>query len=130
MKKIIISVCAVLAIAAIVVIIAMPKNVNVDLGTSQIYSEEDRQSAIDIVKKEFTKFTGCKLFKLSYAGDEDSLKEKDYNENYDEAIVIDSEFLSPFFGGGSFNSHEIYTWHFILMRSNGGEWEILTYGYA
>lgn len=106
------------------------KEPTIEIGTSDLYTQAEIQSAIDIVENKFTEFKGCRLFKLSYAGDADSLKEFTYNENYNEAIVINSKFLSPIFGGGAWNSHEIYTWHFILMRDDGGEWDLLTYGYC
>lgn len=133
-KKICIAIAIVFAIIALacvsVIAYVYNKPVTVDSGTSDIYTTSEIQSAIDIVKEEFNEFEGCKLFSLSYAGDEDSLKEFDYNSNYDEAIVINSVFISPMFGGGGWNSHEIYTWHFILMRENNGEWHLITYGYC
>ncbi|MBO4894489.1 MAG: hypothetical protein J5562_06220 [Clostridia bacterium] len=101
-----------------------------DTGYSKIYTEDEILSAEETVKEKFKELKGCKLFALTYAGDEESLSEYDYSEDYDQAIVINSVFLSPFFGGGAWNAREIYTWHFILMRSQGGEWKLLTYGYA
>jgi len=133
-KKICIAIAILLAVIVLAcvstIVYVYNKPVTVDLGSSDLYASSEIQSAIDIVKEEFNELEGCKLFSLSYAGDEDSLKEFDYNDDYDEAIVINSKFLSPVFGGGGWNSHEIYTWHFILMREKGGEWHLLTYGYG
>ena len=130
-KKILIAVIIIiLLVCATVLLILYAKPVETDCGTSDIYTEEEIQTAIDIVETKFKDFKGCKLFSLSYAGDEDSLKEFDYDENYDQAIVINSKFLSPLIQKGGWNAHEIYTWHFILMRKDNGIWQLLTWGYA
>ena len=116
--------CAVIAALWII------KPCKTDLGSSELYTEAEIRQAVRIVRDQFRHFHGCTLFSLSYAGDERSLSEFDYNENYDEAIVIDSVFLSPIVRAGAWNPHDIYTWSFILMRENGGKWELLTYGYG
>lgn len=124
--------CAVSVFLAFLLIISCTcaSRYSVDLGTSNLYTEDEIRSAINVVADNFKEFEGCRLYSLSYAGDEQSLREFDYNNEYDEAIVINSVFLSPFFGGGAWNAHEVYTWSFILMRKNGGEWKLLTYGYC
>ena len=122
--------------AAVVLLLAVAlgavylKPVSVEIGDSELYNESERQAAVDVGKEKFKELDGCKLFKLSYAGDEDSRKEFDYDDQYDEAIVINSVFLSPLTSRGAWEAHEIYTWHFILMRKDGGDWTLLTYGYA
>ena len=129
-KKLLIAVAAVAAVLAIAVGALYLKPVSVELGESAYYSEAERQAAVDAVKEKFKTLDGCKLFKLSYAGDEESRNEFDYDEQYDEAIVINSVFLSPLTARGAWEAHEIYTWHFLLMRKAGGGWVLLTYGYA
>ena len=131
MKKIITAAAAVivLLLAAGAGVLYL-KPVQIDLGRSELYEEAEIQAAVDAVKEKFKAFDGCKLFKLSYAGDEESRKEFDYDDQYDEAIVINSVFLSPLTSRGAWEAREIYTWHFILMRKNGGAWTLLTYGYA
>lgn len=134
MKKALIIIIAVLACAAsaafgaLAVFYAVP--VKKDPGYSNIYEAGEISDAVDEVEKKFAEFKGCKLFALKYAGDEESARENESVENYDETIVIDSVFLSPLFGGGAWNAHSIYTWHFILARTYGGEWQIVNYGYA
>ena len=129
-KKLLIAAVTVAVIAAAAIGIYSLKPVSVDLGDSDLYSEAERQAAIDVVKEKFKELDGCKLFKLSYAGDKASRAEAGYNTNYDEAIQINSVFLSPLTSRGPWEAHEIYTWHFILMRKTGGEWKLLSYGYA
>lgn len=129
-KKIFVFIVALIIVLSLIAGVLYFKPVSIDIGESNIYSEQEIQSAIDIVKTKFDDFDGCKLFSLSYAGDENSKKEYDYDENYDQAIVINSTFLSPLFNSGAWNPHEIYKWHFILMRADSGEWQLLTYGYC
>ena len=135
MKRRILTILAAL-LALVILILALAagsvylRPVKVRYGSSDLYSKAEIKSAIEVVEDKFGEFKGCKLLSLSYAGDEDSLKEFDYNPDYDEAIVINSRFISPPFGGGGWNSHELYTWHFILMRKDKGPWTLLTYGYC
>ena len=131
MKKRILSVIAVLLVILILAVASVfIRPAKISYGSSDIYSKAEIKSAIEVVKDKFDEFDGCKLLSFSYAGDKDSLKEFDYNPDYDEAIVINSRFISPPFGGGGWNSHELYTWHFILMRKDKGPWTLLTYGYC
>ena len=44
--------------------------VEIDYGASSIYSKEEIDSAIEIIKKQFALFEGCELHRLSYMTDE------------------------------------------------------------
>lgn len=45
--------------------------VEIDYGASSVYSKEEIDSAIEIIKKQFASFEGCKLHSLSYMSDEE-----------------------------------------------------------
>ena len=45
--------------------------VEIDYGTSSVYSKEEIDSAIEIIKKQFASFEGCELHSLSYMPDEE-----------------------------------------------------------
>ena len=45
--------------------------VEIDYGTSSVYSKEEIDSAIEIIKKQFALFEGCELHRLSYMTDEE-----------------------------------------------------------
>ncbi|MDE6592723.1 MAG: hypothetical protein K2K57_06655 [Oscillospiraceae bacterium] len=45
-------------------------NVDIDYGNSDIYSKADMDSAIELIKDEFTGFNGCELHIISYNSDE------------------------------------------------------------
>lgn len=107
------------------------KTQNID---SEMYSQEDINSAIDIIKKEFeSDWKGCTLTEIYYAGDDIS---KDYQDvadrnNADEVIVLLSSFDVDSSGGdGSLNADSTYNnWNWILVRTNGGQWQHVDHGY-
>lgn len=43
--------------------------VEIDYGASSVYSKEEIDSAIEIIKKQFSSFEGCELHSLSYMSD-------------------------------------------------------------
>ena len=138
-KKILIAACAVLAtvllvFAGIMLFDSRPvTTVYHDGSESTIYTDDQIAAAADAVEASFKTMDGCKLYSLTYAGDERSRQELAYiNQfgDYDQCIVFDSVFRSPLFGGGGWTAHEIYTWNWYLGRTNGGEWEVVQKGYA
>ena len=135
MKKIVITIIAavVLILSAIAIILSV-KPVTVDYKSSEIYSQEEIKSAVECVKDDFKSLHGCKLYSLSYAGDEQVQRETErqlrQDSQYEEYIVIDSAFRSPIFGGGAWSAARIYTWGWILGRNAGGEWVVIDKGYC
>jgi hypothetical protein len=111
-------------------------NVSVNYGKSEIYSQQDMDSAIGVIKKEFSSWEGCELHSISYVGDEICKDNVDYvNElredaGYNECIVFKSSFHSPQKGGGAWTLDEEYTWSWYLARNGNGAWTLLTWGYA
>lgn len=116
-------------------------NVNIDYGTSSIYTEEDMNAAIEKIKETFGTFEGCELHSLSYSSDEVCNKEEniswmndleeanDAKEVFTQCIMFESSFRSPKKGGGAWNANEEYTWSWWLARSERGEWKLMTWGY-
>ena len=134
MKKI---VCAMLCILLVFSLSACGGNVN-EVNThnveSEIYSEEDIASAIDTIKKEFkSNWNGCTLTEIYYAGDDSSKDHQDWADrnNADEVIVLLSSFDVDSAGGdGSLNPNSTYNdWKWILVRTNGGQWQHVDHGY-
>lgn len=101
---------------------------------SEIYSEEDITAAIDTIKKEFkSNWKGCTLTEIYYAGDDKSKDHQDwaYRNKADEVIVLLSSFDVDSSGGnGSLNPNSTYdNWMWILVRTNGGQWQHVDHGY-
>ena len=113
------------------------KGVIVTYGDSLIYSHEDIDKAVTEVEKDFSKMKGCRLYSLSYAGDEKGKYElESYNrdlpeeERVKDCIVFNSVFRSPLLGGGAWEAHAIYTWNWIVVRDETGRWKVVNKGYA
>jgi hypothetical protein len=110
-------------------------NVTIKYESSKIFNEEDMKAAVDVILDNFKNWNGCTLTDIWYAGDTESLNEKEYYSDtyvYDEVIVFYSNFNVDSSGGdGSLNPNDTYTsWDWILCRSDNGQWRILTYGYG
>ena len=103
---------------------------------SDLYTEKEISSAINVVIKYFENdFSGCTLTEITYAGDEESIRETEYyaeDANADEVIVLVSSFDVDSSGGdGSLTPNSTYSdWKWILVRNKGGEWKYFTHGYA
>lgn len=143
MKKIIAMVlCLVLASSLVAFGKADTSKVIIDYGTSFVYTKDDMDAAIEVIRKQFSSFEGCELHSLSYMSDEecnnadnifwmnDLEKANDNKEVFTQCIAFDSSFRSPKQGGGAWEANEEYTWSWWLARSEGGKWELMTWGYC
>ena len=107
---------------------------SIDYGSSEIYSREDMNEAIALIKDQFYSWEGCKLYSIYYTDDSFCQREVDYVNTltddvvYTECIVFRTRFRSPIFGGGAWNPNFEYDWSWYLARTEGGEWELLTWG--
>lgn len=128
-----------LVAVSLVVLTACTKtsDYTLEYGESQIYSNEDIESAAKAVLDKFNTFDGCVLYSLTYAGDEIcndelsyvNLLKDDKEEEFVECLVFYSEFRSPINGGDAWIPNDIYTWSWYLGREKDGEWVLMTYGY-
>ncbi len=117
-------------------------DLKVDYGNSAIYTQQDMDSAIEVIKSEFTTWPrGCVLHSISYSSDDENneanikwmneLKEgKSIKENLTQCIMFKTNLHSPVNGGDGWEADKEYTdFQWWLARSDGGQWHILTYGY-
>jgi hypothetical protein len=110
-------------------------NVNQSIPQSEVYSNQDIDSAMDIVKKKFKgEFKGCVLTDLWYNEDISISSSDGWAKQYnsDEAIVLLSNFDVDSSGGdGSLNPNSTYTdWKWILVRDKeNSKWALKTWGY-
>lgn len=108
-----------------------------DLGSSEIYSEEDRNAAIDTFMKEFDGWEGCEMHSIRYAGDACSseenvawMNELGEGKTFTQCIEFITDFHSPKEGGGAWEPDQEYTdYQWYLAREEGGGWELMTWGY-
>lgn len=115
---------------------------SIDYKESKVYSKEDMDAAILVVKKEFENWKGCELHSISYAGDQCNSDEniswakelKDGKKEYAQVIQFTMDFHSPKeedllkdTAWEPDSEYEDYQWY--LARENGGEWELVSSGY-
>lgn len=141
MRNIVKKVICIIAITSIVFILTACNcggnidNVTVsDWKPSEIYTDNDIESAIQTVKNYFRKeFDGCTLTKIGYAGDNltNEFNKLANQYNADEVIVLYSSFDVDSSGGdGSLNPNSTYDdWQWILVRSADGAWIHADHGY-
>lgn len=101
---------------------------------SKLYSEEEINSAIETITKEFDKdWKGCTLTEIYYAGDDTAKAHQDWADRngVDDVIVLLSSFDVDSTGGdGSLNPDSTYdNWMWILVREGNGSWEHVDHGY-
>ncbi|MBQ4140023.1 MAG: hypothetical protein IJD70_01690 [Clostridia bacterium] len=102
--------------------------------SSDVYSDEDIEAAINIVKQNIAEIEDrWTLLELSYIGDEwlDSYQDWADRNDADEVIVILSDFYISYFSDnptmGAGQKYEDFNW--ILVRNEGEEWRIVDRGY-
>ena len=117
-------------------IVSDMSNVSIDYKVSELYSEEDMDLAIEEIEKEFGTWEGCVLYSISYTDDTKCTDNLSYintlavDTEYDECIVFTSNFHSPVEGGGAWEpDYDYENWEWYLGRTEGGNWDLLTWGY-
>lgn len=114
------------------------ENTKIDLGASEIYTSSELQNAADHILAEFRSWESVEeVYTLTYCGDEKAADNLEYcnqlnEKEYDQCVVFESAFLtSGSAESEGFEANSRYDgWEWYLARANGGEWEILTCGYA
>lgn len=115
----------------------------IDYGNSAVYSEEDMDEAIELIKKEFSAhMTGVKKLKnIRYASDECTDREyidwmnelREANDTSKNPFTQHICFLTDFTTSDnttSLNTNSTYTdWQWHLARTDGGNWVCMTSGY-
>lgn len=106
-------------------------SVRKNVGDSEIFSKEDIEEAMDIVREEIKKSEGYVLLELKYEEDFCKKQMKYYKERYgtDEVIVLRSKFFVSKETEGALEKGEIAKWSWILARNIGEEWELKDAGY-
>ncbi len=107
--------------------------VDIEEFSSEIYTANDITSAMELVLEQFYGRTDTILLRLSYIGDEwlDDYRDWADRNKADEVIVILADYYISFFSDNPVmnTGHKYEKWNYILVRSDGGEWEIVDQGY-
>ena len=134
MKKIVCTMLGILLVFSLSACGGNVRGVKTHHVDSEMYSQDDINSAIDTIKKEFkSDWKGCTLTEIYYAGDDCSKDHQDWADrnNADEVIVLLSSFDVDSSGADwSLNPNSTYdNWNWILVRTNGGQWQHVDHGY-
>lgn len=136
MRKYVVFIATVLSVFGLTACVS--NQVKIDYGNSDLYSQEDMNEAIALIEEEFAEWEGCELHRISYTSDECNNRDNiawmndlaDEGVEYTQCIEFVSEFHSPKKGGGAWNPDCEYTdWGWWLARTDGGDWELMTWGY-
>ena len=107
--------------------------VDIEEFSSEIYTGRDIADAMEVVLEEFQGKKDRILLNLSYIGDSEISDYKDWvdRNGADEVIVFLTDYYVSFFSDTPTQNtaSEYENWKFILVRSSGGEWEIVDQGY-
>ena len=107
--------------------------VDIEEFSSNVYTTQDITSAMELVLEEFQGKKDRILLNLSYIGDSEISDYKDWADRNgaDEVIVFLTDYYVSFFSDTPTQNtaSEYENWKFILVRSSGGEWEIVDQGY-
>lgn len=131
-----IKILSILALASSLVLSGCGGNINnvvISDYKSEIYTDDDIESAFHTVKTYFKlNFDDCKLTKLGYYGDTYSDEFNEYAERYDadEAIIIGSSFdVSTKKRGDGLSEGSTHHYCWILVRNENEDWKCADYGY-
>lgn len=139
MKKLLIFLTLIIVIVGSIVYFSSDNKVTIDYRKSDIYTQDDMDNAIAVIRKEFDSWKGCKLYRISYTSDKNNNQENvawmnelaNGKANYTQCIQFISDFRSPLFGGDGWDANAKYTnWQWWLARKDNGKWELLTWGYG
>ena len=118
--------------------------VRIDYGYSEVFTREDMDSAIAIIKENFSNGDGCELHSIRYTDDDycnteanidwmnDLAEGRGYEPNFTQCIAFFSSFHSPKHSENvtSFNIDQEYEdWSWYLARIDDGDWQLMTFGY-
>ena len=103
---------------------------------SGVFTAEDIVEAEAVIHEEFDSW-GCELHSLAYAGDDCCTEENlawmnslGDGESFTQCIEFLSDFSSPEDAAGAWEPDSEYTdWQWWLARADGGDWQLLTWGY-
>ena len=112
-------------------------DVEIDYGTSEIFTPEELAEAAIQIKCTFAGWKGCELHSLRYAGDEADNEENrqwlnSLNEEagYTHVAEFLTDFHSPVEAEGAWEPDQEYKdYQWWLGRTDDGGWEVVTSGY-
>ena len=106
-------------------------NTKLDYGTSELYTKEDMDKGVELIKKQLGEWDVKEVYSITYAGDERCTAES--AESGETKMVFLSDFHTSKNAdrNGSWNADDDYKdWGWILTKNADGEWTLTGWGYA
>ena len=112
-------------------------DVEIDYGTSEIFTPEQLKEAAIQIKCTFAPWKGCELHSLRYAGDEadneenlDRLNSSSENAEFTQVAEFLADFHSPVEESGAWEPDQEYKdYQWWLGLTEDGSWEVVDWGY-
>lgn len=112
-------------------------DVTVDLGTSELYTDDELKEAAVQVKCTFATYDGCMLQSLRYAGDECNTEENinwlnslDEGAEYTKVAEFLMDFHTPKENSGAFDADkDMKDYQWWLAQDSEGSWQVVSFGY-
>jgi D-alanyl-D-alanine carboxypeptidase len=116
-------------------------DVEIDYGKSDLYTHEEMDAAIRVIEHKFRTWKGFKLYRVYYVSDENCSEENldwlneleqanDNKEHFTQCILFESDFHTAKNDDGFEEDADYTHWNWWLGRSEGGDWKLMTWGYA
>lgn len=123
---------------------AASSKIEVDYGTSSVYTKKDIDDAVKVIKREFRSMKGFELHKVYFVEDKTSEstlqivnakgKKQGWTEIFTQVIYFQTDFQTPKnesqvkdTGWEADKEYVHYGW--TLARSDGGKWRMISGGY-
>lgn len=114
----------------------VPDSVKIDYKTSDLFTEDEMNAAVEKIMEEFNSWDGCEMHEISYTDDQMCKDNLEYvntlgvDEKFVDCIVFTSSFHSPKNGGDAWEAdYEYEGWQWFLGRTEDSDWKLLTWGY-
>lgn len=113
----------------------------IDYGASELYTQDDLDEAVDLIKASFLGEDGCVIHAIRYAGDENNTEENlawlnghpvAEGKTYAQCAEFLVDFHSPVdesYQGALDLDTEYQDYNFWFAREEGGSWELVDLGY-
>lgn len=115
------------------------ENMDINISGCELYSKDDLESAVEVIEDDLANDRSISsILRIEYCGDTFSQDNIDYCNTlnhglskYVDCAVFDVDFKTKKHVEVGLEPNETYQdFKFYLARTDGGNWEILTCGYA
>ncbi len=111
-------------------------NVDIDYGSSQLFTRDELEDAVGLIRDEFDNWDGCEMRSLTYAGDDNNTEDNKKwlgsmeDTEYDAVCEFTCDFITLPDAPIQWEPDEEYKdYQFWLGQKADGGWDLVTWGY-